>query len=81
MLKQVDVAVYLTIRDLTKGKFAAGVRIFGLGDTVQIDGQTYHGVYYAMDEYNKDLVSQKMINKVTDAEKKILSGAIKVPEK
>jgi basic membrane lipoprotein Med (substrate-binding protein (PBP1-ABC) superfamily) len=34
-----------------------------------------------MDEYNKDLVSQKMINKVTDAEKKILSGAIKVPEK
>ena len=81
MLKQVDVAVYLTIRDLTKGKFNAGVRIFGLGNKVQIDGQTYHGVYYAMDEYNKDLVSQKMINKVTDAEKKILSGAIKVPEK
>jgi basic membrane protein A len=81
MLKQVDVAVYLTIRDLTKGKFNAGVRVFGLGDTVQIDGQTYHGVYYAMDEYNKDLVSPKMINKVTDAEKKILSGAIKVPEK
>jgi len=81
MLKQVDVAVYLTIRDLTKGKFNAGVRIFGLGDKVQIDGQTYHGVYYAMDEYNKDLVSKEMINKVTEAEKKILSGAIKVPEK
>ena len=81
MLKQVDVAVYLTIRDLTKGKFTAGVRIFGLGDTVQIDGQTYHGVYYAMDEYNKDLVSKEMIDKVTAAEKKILSGAIKVPEK
>jgi basic membrane protein A len=81
MLKQVDVAVYLTIRDLTKGKFTAGVRIFGLGDTVQIDGQTYHGVYYAMDEYNKDLVSKEMIIKVTEAEKKILSGAIKVPEK
>lgn len=81
MLKQVDVAVYLTIRDLTKGKFNAGVKIFGLGDKVQIDGQTYHGVYYAMDEYNKDLVSKEMINKVTEAEKKILSGAIKVPEK
>jgi len=81
MLKQVDVAVYLTIRDLTKGKFTAGVRIFGLGDTVQIDGKTYHGVYYAMDEYNKDLVSKEMIDKVTEAEKKILSGAIKVPEK
>ena len=81
MLKQVDVAVYLTIKDLLAGKFQAGVRVFGLGDTVQIDGQTYHGVYYALDEYNKDLVTQKMIEKVTEAEKKILSGAIKVPEK
>jgi basic membrane protein A len=81
MLKQVDVAVYLTIKDLAEGKFKAGIRIFGLGDTVQIDGQTYHGVYYALDEYNKGLVSQEMIKKVTEAEKKILSGAIKVPEK
>ena len=56
-------------------------RVYGLGDKVQIDGQTYHGVYYAMDEYNKDLVSKEMINKVTEAEKKILTGAIKVPEK
>ena len=81
MLKQVDVAVYLTIKDLSEGKFNAGVRVFGLGDTVQIDGQTYHGVYYAMDEFNKDLVTPDMIEKVTEAEKKILSGAIKVPEK
>lgn len=81
MLKQVDVAVYLTIRDLTKGKFTSGVRVFGLGDTVLIDGKTYHGVYYAMDDYNKNLVSKEMIDKVTEAEKKILSGAIKVPEK
>jgi basic membrane protein A len=81
MLKQVDVAVYLTVKDLSKGKFNAGVRIFGLGDIVQIEGQTYHGVYYALDEYNKDLVSPDMIDKVTEAEKKILSGAIKVPEK
>jgi len=81
MLKQVDVAVYLTVKDLSEGKFNAGVRVFGLGDTVQIDGQTYHGVYYALDEFNKDLVTQDMIDKVIEAEKKILSGAIKVPEK
>ena len=81
MLKQVDVAVYLTVRDLGQGKFNAGVRVFGLGDTVEIDGKTYHGVYYAMDDYNKDLVSPEMIEKVTEAEKKILSGAVKVPEK
>ncbi len=81
MLKQVDVAVYLTVKSLTEGKFNAGVRVFGLGDTVQVENQTYHGVYYAMDGYNKDLISADMIQKVTDAEKKILSGAIKVPEK
>jgi basic membrane protein A len=81
MLKQVDVAVYLTIQDLLDGEFKGGVRLFGLGDSVKIDGQTYRGVYYALDEYNKDLVSQQMIAKVTEAEKKILSGAIKVPEK
>ena len=81
MLKQVDVAVYLTVKDLSEGKFNAGVRVFGLGDTVQIEGQTYHGVYYALDDYNKELLSPDMIRKVTDAENKILSGAIKVPEK
>ena len=81
MLKQVDVAVYLTVKDLSEGKFNAGVRVFGLGDTVNIDGRTYHGVYYALDKYNQDLVSQAMIKKVSEAEKKILSGAIKVPEK
>ena len=81
MLKQVDVAVYLTVKDLSEGKFNAGVRVFGLGDTVQIEGRTYHGVYYALDEYNKDLLSPDMIKKVTEAEQKILSGAIKVPEK
>lgn len=81
MLKQVDVAVYLTIRDMLKGKFNAGVRVFGLEDTVTIDGTVYHGVYYAMDDYNKDLVTPDMIKKVTEAEKKIIAGDIKVPEK
>jgi basic membrane protein A len=81
MLKQVDVAIYLTIKDLLDGKFKAGVRSFTLGDTATVDGKTYHGVYYAMDDYNKALVSKSMIEQVSDAEKKILSGEIKVPEK
>jgi basic membrane protein A len=81
MLKQVDVAVYLTIKSILDGNFKPGVRVFGLGDTIEIDGNKYHGVYYAMDDYNKDLVTADMIKKVTEAEKKILSGEIKVPEK
>ena len=81
MLKQVDVSVYLTIKDLLDNKFKAGVRTFGLGDTVKIGDDVYHGVYYAMDEYNKSLVTQPMIDAVTSAEKKILAGEIKVPMK
>jgi basic membrane lipoprotein Med (substrate-binding protein (PBP1-ABC) superfamily) len=33
-----------------------------------------------MDDYNKNLVTQKMIDKVTEAEKKIIAGEIKIPE-
>ena len=81
MLKQVDVAVYSTIKDVMDGKFQAGVKSFGLGHKVTIDGKTYNGVGYAMDEYNKDLVSEDMIAKATEAKAKIISGEIKVPEK
>jgi basic membrane protein A len=81
MLKQVDVAVYLTIKDLLDGKFKSGVRTFGLDDTVKIGDTLYHGVYYAMDEYNKGLVTQEMIERVTEAEKKIIAGEITVPLK
>jgi basic membrane protein A len=81
MLKQVDVAVYLTVKDLLEGKFKSGVRVFSLDDTATVEGTVYRGVYYAMDEYNRDLVTADMIRKVTEAEKKIIAGEIKVPEK
>jgi basic membrane protein A len=80
MLKQVDVSVYLTIKEVLEGKFQAGVRTFGLADTIQIGDQVYHGVYYAMDNYNKKLVTQRMIDKVSEAEQKIIAGEIQVPE-
>lgn len=79
MLKQVDVAIYLTVKDLMEGQFQAGVRMFGLADTVTINDVVYHGVYYAMDEYNKDLVTADMIEKVMEAEQKIIAGEITVP--
>ena len=81
MLKQVDVAIYSTIKDLKAGKFTPGVKVYGLDHTVTVDGKTYHGVYYAMDKYNQDLVTRAMLSKVAEAERKIISGEIKVPEK
>ena len=81
MLKQVDVAIYSTIKDLKEGKFSPGVKVYGLDHKVEIEGKTYRGVYYAMDEYNKSLVTSAMIKKVDEAELAIIQGKIKVPEK
>lgn len=79
MLKQVDVAVYLSIKDIVDGTFQAGVQEFGLKDKVEIGGDTYHGVYFAMDEYNEDLVTQEMLDTVIEAEQKIIADEIVVP--
>lgn len=81
MLKEVDVAVYSSIKDVLDGKFQAGVREYGLKDKVDIDGTAYRGVYFAMDQYNEKLVTKEMLAKVAEAEKKIIAGEITVPEK
>ena len=56
-------AVYSTVKDALEGKFQAGIRSFGLDHEVTLEGKTYNGVGYALDEYNKDLVTQAMIAK------------------
>ena len=79
MLKQVDVSVYLAIKAAVEGTFKGGIEVFGLDRTVTIGDNTYFGVYYALDKYNEDLVSQEMIDKVEEAKAKIISGEIVVP--
>lgn len=79
MLKQVDVAVYLAIKAAVEGTFKGGIEVFGLDRTVTIGDVTYAGVGYAIDKYNKDLVSAEMIAKVEEAKAKIISGEIVVP--
>lgn len=79
MLKQVDVSVYLAIKAAAEGTFKGGIELFGLDRTVTIGDVTYAGVGYAIDKYNKDLVSAEMIAKVEEAKAKIISGEIVVP--
>lgn len=71
MLKRVDVAVYDTIKSAKEGKFAAGVKRFNLKDA---------GIDYAMDEHNKDLVTEEMKAKVEQAKLDIISGKTVVPD-
>ncbi len=69
MVKRVDNAVYSIVDDVVKGKFQAGFHVYGLDKD---------GVGYAMDEFNKELVTPEMIQQADEAKRKITAGEIKV---
>ncbi|MCB1427048.1 MAG: BMP family ABC transporter substrate-binding protein [Zhengella sp.] len=69
MLKRVDVAVYNAFMDSKNDAFSTGVNVLGLAEG---------GVDYAMDENNKDLVTEDMLKAVEDAKAKIIAGEIQV---
>jgi basic membrane protein A len=71
MLKRVDVAVYKTIEDATRGDYSAGVKRYGLEN---------EGVDYAMDQYNAKLVPDATRKKVDELKKQIIAGKIQVPD-
>ncbi|HAF16618.1 MAG TPA: BMP family ABC transporter substrate-binding protein [Blastocatellia bacterium] len=71
MVKRVDNAVYSIVEDVVKGKFQAGFHVYGLDKD---------GVGYAMDQFNKDLISPEMIQQTEEARKKIINGEIKVTD-
>ena len=71
MVKRVDNAVYDIVKDVVNHKFVPGLHIFGLDKD---------GVGYAMDDFNKALVSQDAIDAAEAAKKKIISGEIKVTD-
>lgn len=71
MLKRVDQAVYDSIAQVKNGKFQAGTQRYGLKDK---------GIDYALDQYNKDLLTPDMLKKADDIKSKIVSGQIIVPD-
>ncbi len=69
MVKGVDAAVDKTMTDAMNGAWTPGVLVLGLeGD----------GVYWALDEFNKDLITPEMKAAVDQARADIISGKIKV---
>jgi basic membrane protein A and related proteins len=71
MLKRIDNAVYGIVKDEVEGKFKGGVHIYGLEND---------GVGYAIDEHNKALIPDRVIEKVEQARKDIIAGKIKVTD-
>jgi len=70
MVKKVDVAVYETIAAVYEDRFEGGVREFGLAED---------GVGYAVDEHNRDLISEQMIARLEELKADIIAGKIEVP--
>jgi basic membrane protein A len=71
MVKRVDNAVYSIVQDVVNGKFEPNIHVYGLDKD---------GVGYAMDEFNKDLVTPESIQAVEEAKRKIISGETKVTD-
>lgn len=71
MVKRVDNAVYDAVKEVLDGKFVGGFHVFGLDKD---------GVAYAMDENNKALIPEDVIQKAEAARTKIISGEINVTD-
>ncbi|MEN3793783.1 BMP family ABC transporter substrate-binding protein [Fulvimarina sp. MAC3] len=69
MVKRVDNAVYDTIEDVANGEWTAGVEELGLKQD---------GVAWALDENNRELITEEMETRVGDAREKIIAGEIEV---
>jgi basic membrane protein A len=71
MVKRVDVAVYDAVKEVLEGRFKGGFQVFGLDKD---------GVAYALDEHNKALIPQEVIEKVEAARTEIVEGKIEVTD-
>ena len=69
MLKKVDVAVFEAMNDAANGEFSPGMQVLGLAEG---------GVDLAMDDNNKDLISDEMMAAIEDAKAKIVAGELEV---
>jgi basic membrane protein A len=71
MIKRVDVAVYNAVKEVVEGRFKGGIHLFGLEND---------GVAYALDEYNRSLIPEEILEAVERAKQEIIAGRIKVTD-
>jgi basic membrane protein A len=71
MLKRVDEAVFQTIAEAKAGKFAGGVKWFGLANK---------GVDYSFDQYNAKILTEPVRKRADELKAEIIAGKITVPD-
>lgn len=72
MLKNIDVAVYETVKSAVDGKFTPGVTVYGIKE---------NGVGTTNFELTKDIIGQDKIDKIQEIKEKITAGEIVVKDK
>ncbi|MEG0069366.1 BMP family lipoprotein [Cetobacterium sp.] len=72
MLKNVDVAVYDVVKNLTKGEFVPGLAVYGAQE---------NGVGVTEFEFTKDIIGAEKLKKFEEIKAKLMSGEIKVSDK
>jgi len=69
LVKRVDVAVYDTLKNSHDGAWRAGIKYLGIKEGA---------LDYAVDQHNRGLMSEQLIEEVATAKDKIISGKITV---
>jgi basic membrane protein A len=70
MTKNVDVAVYQSVRALVEGRFSGGIKTLGLKE---------NGVGFVYNERNKDLIGDDIYEQAQELKEQIVKGEIAVP--
>ncbi|MFZ4629230.1 MAG: BMP family lipoprotein [Blastocatellia bacterium] len=71
MLKRIENAVYQVVQEEVEGRFQGGVHVYGLAN---------QGVDYALDEFNRHLIPQEVIDRVEEAKREIIAGRLRVTD-
>lgn len=69
MIKKVDVAIFETLKHANNGQWTPGIKYFGLAEGA---------LDYSLDQYNRRILSQNVLEKAERAKKEILRGEIEV---
>ena len=70
VIKGVEISVYETIKSVQEGNFSGGLKDYGLKEG---------GVEYIVDDVNRDLLSDEILEQVEAFKAKIIAGDIVVP--
>lgn len=71
MIKHVDIAVFMAIKDIVEGKFTPDLKSYDLRNG---------GIDWAYDKYNRPLFSGFEMRKINKIRAEIIDGKIKVPD-